>query len=104
MEAFRSWGTGWIKLDKIIAQFVDAINYRTPQKGSGILLTETPTGVIISLDPKSNTRAQQPAPLGGGGGGTTGGPTEGQWVTITLVDPVSCTQSTIQVWSKQGTP
>ena len=88
---------GWKWLEKAVNDLIRSINERTisVSVGGGLDIQETPNGVLIGLS------GTLPPPVGGATAAAKpgGGPTEGAWLTIDVMD-TSCHRSTIQVWSR----
>lgn len=88
----------WKKLETTFRTFAEAINENMPLEGDGIRIVDTEGGKLISVasDSKGKPTGAPTQDTGGGGGG----PTDGAWMTVTIVDPSTCAQSQIQVWSR----
>lgn len=79
---------GWVWLDQVLNGIIDAVNAQHIIPSKSVAVQEAPNGTILTVG------------QGGDGGGSGGGPTEGDWRTVIIVDPNTCAQSSIQVWSK----
>jgi hypothetical protein len=77
---------GWVWLERTLNGIIDAVNAQHIIPSASVAVQEAPNGVVLTVA------------KGGGDGG--GGPTEGGWLTVTIVDPQTCAQSTVQVWAK----
>ncbi len=78
---------GWAQLKHILNDvIIKNLNLQKPIKGDGINISYTATGTIISVAKK-------------GDAGTTKDISGGQWTSVIVVDPVTCVQSTLQVWA-----
>jgi hypothetical protein len=97
---------GWKALGEVLNNIVEGINRRTLIRGDGLTFSETANGVTISLEKKTDSDSTAPTapavPTGSSSGGAGGPGSGGAWLTVTVVDPNTCAQSTIQVWSKPG--
>lgn len=83
---------GWKSLEKVINEIRDKINANMPVSGSGIHIEDLGNGgKLISLSPPPTTSSDSQKQAG---------PTEGKWMTVTIVDPSTCAQSQIQVWTR----
>jgi hypothetical protein len=72
MATFKLKPWGPKRLRDLFEAVTDEINRRTPVKGIGIGIDETPTGYQISVEPPSGAKdAEQKGGGGGGGGGGT---------------------------------
>jgi hypothetical protein len=79
---------GWKKLKSILEDFRKALNHNQPVSGNGIVIHETDTGCIISLEKLAvEAEAKEPPIMAG------------RWTPVTIVDPTTCAQSTLYVWA-----
>lgn len=92
---------GWKALGNKINQLIDRVTAIEPLEGDGIRIVETSNGKLISVSASAQAAGQAGDYSVAGSGKTgTGGPTDGDWMTVTIVDPSTCVQSQIQVWAK----
>lgn len=103
MKTLSSVSCGIKALEDVLNRIVAALNQRTPVAGAGITINESGSGAVIALANKDDDQGQ-PQNQGGGGGGViqASGPYTIMlngvvWKNVTIVDPVSCAQSTLTV-------
>jgi hypothetical protein len=104
LATLKNVQAGWKGLQDVINRIIDTVNSQTPLEGSGIRIVDTSNGKLISV--ASETTGGGGGGSGGGGGGSTQEPhllinaeiLHGmKWEDVTVVDPVTCAQSTITV-------
>jgi hypothetical protein len=82
---------GWHWLERTLNGIIDALNRQKPLPSSSIAVEESPNGTLLKV-----VNIQQNQPPGPGDGGPSGG----QWTAIVVVDPNTCTPSTLIVWAQ----
>lgn len=87
MTALNHISIGWRWLATTLNRMIDGVNARTIIPSATVAVQETPGGVVLTVTKPSDDTAG-------------GGPTGGAWMTVTIVDPNTCAQSQIQVWSR----
>jgi hypothetical protein len=86
--------TGWHWLERTLNEVIRAVNQQKPLPSASIAIEESPNGTLL----KVVGQGQDQGATGGGGGGS--GPVvwnDVGWMTVTIVDPRTCTPSQIQV-------
>jgi hypothetical protein len=102
---------GWRWLEKTLNEIIDHVNRQKPLASATIAVEESPTGSLL----KAVGAQSGPSQAGGAGGGagyvdddsayvkwgSYPGVIHGvSWKAVTIVDPSTCAQSTIQVLIK----
>jgi|SRR4029077_9037449 len=89
---------GWVWLERTFNRIIDEVNQQKPIASSTIAVEESPNGTLLKV---VATQANQPA---GSSGAATKPPAPAPviwhnvaWQQVTVVDPVTCGQSTITV-------
>jgi hypothetical protein len=90
---------GWRWLERTLNRIISTVNQQKPLGSSTIAIEESPNGTVLKV---VNLNSDQP---GGSGAGAAQQQQKPQpvvwhnvaWRTVTVVDPVSCAQSTITV-------
>lgn len=96
---------GWHWLENVLNSIIDEVNLNAPIGSASITTDQSPNGTVLRLA-QYNDQLQHPSTTGGGG------PPQPQpqpvvwhnvgWVTVTVVDPVSCTQSSLTVLAQKS--
>lgn len=88
---------GWKWLANHLNAIIDEVNLNTPLGSASITADQSPNGTVLRVAQQNDQQAQQ------------GGQQQPQpvvwhnvgWITVTIVDPVSCAQSSLTVLAQQ---
>jgi hypothetical protein len=85
---------GWIWLERTLNGIIDQVNRQKPLQSATIAIEESPNGTLLKV-----TGVSESGQTAGGGGGPTGG----QWCTLSVIDTSTgaCVTKTLTYW---GTP
>jgi hypothetical protein len=97
MNTLKSVKMGWKAVEVILNGMIKGINQRTIINGAGLSKQESDSGTILWVTKLGDDNGQPNTTAAT----TTGGPTEGGWVSIDVMD-ANCNKSTIQVWAKSS--
>jgi hypothetical protein len=95
MTTLKNISSGWNWLADTLNGMINAINARSIIPSATIAVQESPSGVILTV-----TKPQDQSSGAPGAPGQPGAGQGGKWLTVTIVDPATCAQSQIQVWSR----
>lgn len=96
---------GWKWLADHLNTIIDEVNVNRPIGSASITTDQSPGGTVLRIASPNN---QQPSGGGGDGGGGQQPPPQPVvwhnvgWVTVTVVDPASCTQSSLTVLAQKS--
>lgn len=81
---------GWVWLERTLNGIIDQVNAQHIIPSATVAVQEAPNGTMLTAQGGMGDSTAQ------GAGDSAGG----SWVTVTVVNPNTCAQSQIQVWSK----
>jgi hypothetical protein len=99
MNTIKAVKLGWKALETILNGMVTGINRRTIIRGAGLSTNETDNGTMIWVTKLGDANGQDATATTAAT--TTGGPTEGSWVTIDVMD-ANCNKTQLRVWALPG--
>lgn len=92
---------GWPWLVNHLNAIIDEVNVNRPAGSATITAEQSPGGTVLRVAQQNNQQSQD----GGSGGQQQPQPVVWHnvgWVTVTIVDPASCAQSTLIVLAQKS--
>jgi hypothetical protein len=92
---------GWRWLENTLNGIIDAVNQQKPLGSASVAVEESPNGSLLRVVGSQQGTGSGAAGAPGAPGG--GGPTGGQWCTLSVIDTSTgtCVTKTLTYW---GTP
>ncbi|SRR5258708_4999529 len=93
---------GWVWLDHTLNRIIDQINRQHPIGSTSVAIEESPNGTLFKVAGAPQT--DQASSNRGASGALKSKPVVWNgvgWVTVTVVDPTTCAQSTLTVLAQK---